>query len=66
MQDALRIAKPLRVFGGCVLVVSVLYWAQTVIVPVALALLLTFLLSPLVVFLERRIGRVPAVLTRSW
>lgn len=53
MQDALRLARPLLTFGGCVLVVAVLYWAQAVIVPVALALLLTFMLSPLVVFLQR-------------
>jgi predicted PurR-regulated permease PerM len=63
MQDVLRIAKPLLSFGGCVLVVAVLYWAQAVIVPVALALLLTFMLSPLVLFLQRPLGRVSAVLT---
>lgn len=49
-------------FGGFVLVIAVLYWAQSVLVPVALALLVTFVLSPPVVFLQRRIGRVPAVL----
>lgn len=62
MQDALRTVRPLLIFAGCVLVVAVLYWAQPVVVPVALALLLTFLLSPPVVFLQRVIGRVPAVL----
>ncbi|HTL44466.1 MAG TPA: AI-2E family transporter [Vicinamibacterales bacterium] len=49
-------------FAGCVLVVAVLYWAQAVFVPVALALLITFVLSPPVTFLQRWIGRVPAVL----
>src|SRR6476620_8110628 len=49
-------------FAGFVLVIAVLYWAQTVLVPVALALLVTFVLSPPVTFLQRRIGRVPAVL----
>ena len=49
-------------FAGCVLVVVVLYWAQTVIVPIALAILLTFVLSPPVTWLERWIGRIPAVL----
>ena len=49
-------------FAGCVLVVSVLYWAQAVLVPVALAILLTFVLTPPVTWLERWIGRVPAVL----
>jgi predicted PurR-regulated permease PerM len=63
MRDALRIARPLLTFGGCVLVVAVLYWTRAVIVPVALALLLTFMLSPLVLFLQRALGRVPAVLT---
>jgi predicted PurR-regulated permease PerM len=45
-----------------VLVVTVLYWAQAVLVPVALAILLTFVLTPPVTWLERWIGRVPAVL----
>ncbi len=49
-------------FLGCVLVVAVLYWAQTVLVPVALALLVSFVLTPPVVWLQRRIGRVAAVL----
>jgi predicted PurR-regulated permease PerM len=49
-------------FAGFVLVIAVLYWAQSVLVPVALALLVTFVLSPPVTFLQRRIGRVPAVL----
>jgi predicted PurR-regulated permease PerM len=49
-------------FAGCVLVVAVLYWAQTVLVPIALAMLLTFVLTPPVAWLQRWIGRVPAVL----
>jgi predicted PurR-regulated permease PerM len=62
MQDTLRTVRPLLILGGCMLVVAALYWAQAVIVPVALALLLTFMLSPVVVFLQRSMGRVPAVL----
>jgi predicted PurR-regulated permease PerM len=62
MHDELRTVRPLLIFAGCVLVVAVLYWAQTVIVPVALALLLTFMLSPPVAFIQRGVGRVPAVL----
>lgn len=50
-------------FAGCVLVVTVLYWAQLVLVPVSLAVLLTFVLTPPVVWLQRRIGRIAAVLT---
>ena len=33
-------------FAACVLVVGVLYWAQAVLVPIALALLITFVLTP--------------------
>jgi predicted PurR-regulated permease PerM len=49
-------------FAGCVLVVVVLHWAQDLLVPIALAILLTFVLTPPVTLLERGIGRVPAVL----
>jgi len=49
-------------FAGCVLVIVVLYWAQAVVVPVALAVLLTFVLTPPVSWLERRVGRVPGIL----
>jgi predicted PurR-regulated permease PerM len=63
MADSLdRVIAPWIRFAGCVLVVGVLYWAQAVFVPVALALLITFVLSPPVTFLQRLIGRVPAVL----
>ena len=41
----------------------VLYWAQAILVPIALAILLTFVLAPPVTWLQRWIGRVPAVLT---
>ncbi|HEX4912894.1 MAG TPA: AI-2E family transporter, partial [Vicinamibacterales bacterium] len=50
-------------FAGCVLVIAVLYFGQAVLVPFALAVLLTFVLTPPVGWLERWIGRVPAVLT---
>ena len=49
-------------FAGGVLVVAVLYWAQAVLVPFALAILLTFVLTPPVTWLQRWVGRVPAVL----
>ena len=54
--------KPWITFAGGVLVVVVLYWAQAVLVPVALAVLLSFVLAPPVSWLERFLGRVPAVL----
>jgi predicted PurR-regulated permease PerM len=50
-------------FAGWVLVVVVLYWAQAVLVPIGLAVLITFVLTPPVTWLERRIGRAAAVLT---
>jgi predicted PurR-regulated permease PerM len=50
-------------WGIIALVVGGLYWLQAVVIPVALAVLLTFLLSPVVGTLQRRgLGRVPAVL----
>jgi predicted PurR-regulated permease PerM len=57
-----RFLIPWLRFAGCVLVIAVLYWAQAVLVPVALALLITFVLTPPVLILQRWIGRVPAVL----
>lgn len=71
MRIALRrsrmfdLSKSLRLwitFAGCVLVVAVLYCAQAVLMPLALAVLVSFVLGPLVARLQRRIGRVPAVL----
>lgn len=65
MEESAQPSTPWQTFAGCVLVVLVLYWAQTVLVPVALALLLTFVLSTPVTWLERRIGRATAVLTTA-
>jgi predicted PurR-regulated permease PerM len=62
MDDTAKILKPVAVFAGSVLLVSVLYWAQALLVPLALAVLLTFVLTPAVSWLESWIGRVPAVL----
>ena len=54
--------KPWVTFAGGALVVAVLYWAQAVLVPFALAILLTFVLTPPVTWLQRWVGLVPAVL----
>ena len=62
MDDVSQTLKPWVTFAGCVLVVAVLYWAQAVLVPIALAILLTFVLTPPVSWLERWLGRIPAVL----
>ncbi len=62
MDDTSTTLRRWVTFAGCVLVVVVLYWAQAVLVPIALAILLTFVLAPPVTWLERWIGRIPAVL----
>jgi predicted PurR-regulated permease PerM len=50
-------------WGIIALLVAGLYWLQAVLIPLALAVLLTFLLSPVVGTLQRRgLGRVPSVL----
>jgi predicted PurR-regulated permease PerM len=46
-----------------VLVIASLYWAQAIFVPIALSILLTFLLSPVAGALERiGLGRIPSVI----
>ena len=62
MDDTWKSVKLWLTFAGGVLVVAVLYWAQAVLVPFALAILLTFVLTPPVNWLQRWVGRVPAVL----
>jgi predicted PurR-regulated permease PerM len=62
VDDTLKSVKVWLTFAGGVLVVAVLYWAQAVLVPFALALLLTFVLTPPVTWLQRWVGRMPAVL----
>jgi predicted PurR-regulated permease PerM len=62
VDDTLKSVKLWVTFAGGVLVVAVLYWAQAVLVPFALAILLTFVLTPPVTWLQRWVGRVPAVL----
>jgi predicted PurR-regulated permease PerM len=43
-------------------IIATLYWARDLLIPLALAALLTFLLAPLVTRLERWLGRIGAVL----
>ena len=61
-QEVLRVDRGWLTLAGGVLVVAILYFARAIIVPIALAVLLTFLLTPVVMPLQRRIGRVAAVL----
>jgi predicted PurR-regulated permease PerM len=50
------------VLGSALLIVGLLFWAQKVLIPVALATLLTFILTPLVIALQKRhLPRVAAV-----
>ena len=51
----------LPVLLGMALVLGFLHWASPVLIPVALAVLLTFLLAPLVTWMSRKgFGRVPS------
>jgi predicted PurR-regulated permease PerM len=54
--------SPLVVVGSLVLIVASMYWARPVLIPVALAMLLTFLLSPVDSALQRLgLGRMVSV-----
>lgn len=60
-QRAMTTLAAVAVF---VVVVTALYWARSIFIPVALAVFLTFVMSPVVAWLQRRrFGRLPAVLT---
>jgi predicted PurR-regulated permease PerM len=55
--------RPIVTLGGLILVVGFLYWARAVLVPLALAMFLAFILAPAVNVLQRRgPGRVTSVL----
>jgi len=54
--------RKLLVLATVLLVAAVLYWAQAILIPLAMATLLAFLLSPLADLLQRwGLGRIPAV-----
>ncbi len=58
-----QFVKSAWVLGATTVVVAALYLAKGVLVPLTLAVLLSFLLSPLCDWIERRgLGRIPAVL----
>jgi predicted PurR-regulated permease PerM len=53
----------LPVAASFVLLIACLYWAQAVLIPIALAILLTFVLSPVTTALQQAgLGRAPSVL----
>jgi len=60
--DLLRVARLWFGVTAAVLSVAVLYLAQPFLVPLALALLITFVLSPIVSRLQPWVGKAPAVL----
>ena len=61
-QPAPVLERTLPILLGLAIVLGFLYWARVVLIPVALAILLTFLLTPAVTWLQRRgIGRALAV-----
>ncbi len=61
-----QFAKSAWVLASTAVVVAALYLAKDVLVPLTLAILLSFLLSPICDWLERRgLGRVPAVLVTA-
>jgi predicted PurR-regulated permease PerM len=60
---ALKVFRVAAIFLSITLAVAILYFAKVVLIPVALAVLLTFVLSPVVTHLDHRgVWRVPAVL----
>src|SRR5512141_104414 len=66
MAPSDHLAKSARMLASIAGVVAALYLAKGVLVPMALAVLLSFLLSPVCDWLERhRLGRVPAVVVTA-
>ena len=62
-SSPLRPYRFLIMLGGMVLVTATLYWAQKILIPLALAVLLAFVLNPVVTVVQRRwLGRVPSVI----
>jgi predicted PurR-regulated permease PerM len=67
VRGVLRQLGPYLIGASIFPIIAVLYWGQAVLKPVALALLLAFLLGPVVGFLERTglgrtsLGRIAAV-----
>jgi predicted PurR-regulated permease PerM len=62
-QRLLRLLVNIASFAAFILIIACLHWGQTVLVPVAMAFLLTFLLQPVVALFQRTgLGRTLAVL----
>ncbi len=66
MQPTDHLAKSARALASIAVIVAALYLAKGVLVPITLAVLLSFLLSPVCDWLERHwLGRVPAVVVTA-
>src|ERR1700730_17148103 len=52
----------LTTLAGSVVIVAALYFGREVLIPITLAILLSFVLAPLADLLRRVIGRIPAVI----
>jgi predicted PurR-regulated permease PerM len=66
MEPSDHFAKSARMLASIAVVVAALYLAKAVLVPITLAVLLSFLLSPVCDWLERHwLGRVPAVVVTA-
>jgi predicted PurR-regulated permease PerM len=61
MNDSRAASGTWVTFAGAILVIAVLYWARAVLMPIALAALLTFVLAGPVTRLQRWVGRAAAV-----
>ena len=62
MPSTLPFPRGVAILIGAAIVLGLLYWLQPIAAPIALAMLLAFLLSPLVTWLHRRgVPRAPAV-----
>ena len=66
MAPSTQFAKSAWMLASIAIVVAALYLAKGVLVPLTLAVLLSFLLSPVCEWLERhRVPRIPAVLVTA-
>jgi predicted PurR-regulated permease PerM len=66
MAPSDHLAKSARMLASIAVVVAALYLAKGVLVPMTLAVLLSFLLSPVCDWLERHwLGRAPAVVVTA-
>jgi predicted PurR-regulated permease PerM/CheY-like chemotaxis protein len=65
-SPSVQFTKSAWILASIAVIVAALYLAKGVLVPLALAVLLSFLLSPVCDWLERRkLGRIPAVLVTA-